>query len=381
MQDIAYCMNVHPANNLKELYDNFNKFALPIFKEVQTSTQKNIGVELHLNHVVSEELAKQIEPFNQFIEKNDINIFSINNFPLIDFHQPIVKDKVYLPSWAQSERLEQTKLCAKILSQLKTNNTELTISTLAGSWKYHNHDENSVLNNYMQIIRYLQDLHEQTGKKIRVALEPEPDTTLDSLASIIAFFDKLKERLIRSNMPVEKSLEYIGLNFDTCHSSVLFEKPLSVILELLKKQIPIYKFHITNAPKLLAPFSKENKISLKSLDEPKYLHQTRCKMPDEKIVAFKDLCHFNSEEVQEAQEIRTHFHVPLNLKSIGLLETTQSEVKDLLDQMPTSLSNTPLVVETYTWPQHLNATKQNNFNLIDGISQELIWLAQTLENK
>jgi len=370
-------MNVHPASNYNDLIINLEKYAVPIANKVKSSGV--MGVELHLNHVVADEVLLRIEEFKIWLDKTKLQIFSVNNYPLIDFHQKIVKDKVYLPSWAHEERVHSTIICAKILSHILKKGQAASISTLAGAYRYHPEFTNTSLicENYLKAFSAIHALNQKHSVHITLALEPEPDTTLDTIESVLTFFEQdLSNCAKQKKINMSEVKNVIGLNLDACHASVLFEKPDKLLTTLLEKGINTFKFHITNAPVLQPPYTQEKINSFKKLNEPKYLHQTFAKK-NNKIFRFKDLSEFPFEKCAEYDEVRTHYHVPLQLKDFSNLKTTNEEVVELLKASAKLPGNHNFVSETYTWPQHLESIDAKSFDLIDGIAQEVEWLMKT----
>ena len=78
MANFSYCMNVHPADNFKDLIKNLENYALPIAEKVKSSGV--MGVELHLNHVVAEEVLTRINEFKAWLNNSKLQVFSINNY-------------------------------------------------------------------------------------------------------------------------------------------------------------------------------------------------------------------------------------------------------------------------------------------------------------
>ena len=74
-------------------------------------------------------------------------------------------------------------------------------------------------------------------------------------------------------------------------------------------------------------------------------------------------------------EWRIHFHVPVNVESFGQLETTQSDIADLLRAVQGDNELHHYEVETYAWnvlPKELQREE-----LADGIADELKWVRET----
>jgi len=378
--NFSYCMNVHPASNYNDLISNLEKFAIPIANKL--SSIGSMGVELHLNHIVAEEVLIKVNEFKKWLEKTGLQVFSINNYPLIDFHQKIVKDKVYLPSWAHEERVQSTITCAKILAVILKKGQSASISTLAGAYRFHPEftKVNLICENYLKAFRAIHELNQKNSIDITLALEPEPDTTLDTIDSVLNFFEEdLSVCAKQQNISMAEVKNVIGLNLDACHASVLFEKPEDLLMILHDKGINTFKYHITNAPVLQPPYTQDKIASFRKLNEPKYLHQTFAKK-NGKIYKFKDLFEFPFDRCDEYDEVRTHYHVPLQLKDFSNLKTTNAEVVELLKASAKLPGNHNFVSETYTWPQHLESIEAKSFNLIDGIAQEVEWLMKTWQN-
>jgi hypothetical protein len=58
----------------------------------------------------------------------------MNGFPYGDFHEPVVKHKVYQPTWYEPARWKYTLQLAEILNQLLLPGVEGSISTLPIAW-------------------------------------------------------------------------------------------------------------------------------------------------------------------------------------------------------------------------------------------------------
>ena len=110
--------------------------------------------------------------------------------------------------------------------------------------------------------------------------------------------------------------------------------------------------------------------------EDRYLHQTTVKSEgtDEAMRFYDDLplaMHACGRE-DESTQWRTHFHVPIYRKHLGLLESTQDEIREVL--MAISETKYPVnhfEVETYAWG--VLPTDHQVDRLAEGIAQELDW--------
>ncbi len=82
-------------------------------------------------------------------------------------------------------------------------------------------------------------------------------------------------------------------------------------------------------------------------------------------------------ENPSVKEWRAHFHVPVFEKDFGLLQSTQSDICEVLDIQKNNIITPHLEVETYTWevlPDSLKLPLQKS------ISRELQWVVEQLSS-
>lgn len=209
--------------------------------------------------------------------------------------------------------------------------------------------------NLIRCARSLKDLHSETGRLIRLAVEPEPLCHISSIAGdVIPQFRALYEMAEALGNETE-AREHIGICLDVCHQSVEFETLPVSIDQLNDEGIRINKVHITNAVELQRPAANKAGVeSLKSFVEERYLHQVYAKMADGSIEKRVDLTHEllddTSDTLFTADVWRVHFHVPIFAESIGPLTTTRSDLQAALTRIARLPYAPHLEVETYTWP-------------------------------
>jgi hypothetical protein len=127
---------------------------------------------------------------------------------------------------------------------------------------------------------------------------------------------------------------------------------------------------------------------LASFNEERYLHQTSIRRPDEEgfveEVFYEDL-HLalaaewepalaNARAGRHCGEWRVHFHVPIFQQELGLLSSTQEQIRECLLAAREHSSCRHYEVETYAWtvlPPELKPT-----DLAAGIAEELKWFDQ-----
>lgn len=354
---LSYCSNVHPGRTVDDVVAGINEYTAAVRREVNLPIASGLWLA---RSVVSELLSdqSQLERLGQALWQNDLTCHTLNAFPFGDFHSDRVKEQVYLPDWSTSERLNYTQDCAKVLAQLLPPKAEGSISTLplGGTMNPTGPEFHATcFKNLIRCARFLDDLYQETGRRIRLAVEPEPLCHISSIPNdAIPQFRALYE--MADALGNEKETrEYIGLCLDVCHQAVEFETLPVSIDQLNDEGIRINKVHITNAVEIVRPAANKAAVeALKEFAEPRYLHQVFAKMADgsieKRLDLTEDLLSDTSDTLFAADAWRIHFHVPIYAKTIGALSTTRSDLQAALTRVA-SLQYAPhLEIETYTWP-------------------------------
>src|SRR5690606_23134278 len=119
--------------------------------------------------------------------------------------------------------------------------------------------------------------------------------------------------------------------------------------------------------------------AFRAFDEPTYLHQVLAKQKSGTVHRFRDLPDAQDALLDpETVEWRSHFHVPIFLENLGRLQSTQSDIRNVLAIQQENLLTRHLEVETYTWgvlPPDLQLP------IADSISRELQWVLQEIDRK
>jgi len=169
-----------------------------------------MGIGLWLSANAAQELVSsgQVAEFGDWLREIGLVPFTMNGFPYGDFHEPVVKHKVYQPTWYEQSRLDYTLQLAEILDQLLPPGVEGSISTLPIAWpaKLGEPLDDSLLQSAAENLRKaakgLAEIEARTGRLIYICIEPEPGCALDTAEDIVAFFQDCllpnsDERLIR----------------------------------------------------------------------------------------------------------------------------------------------------------------------------------------
>jgi hypothetical protein len=394
---LTYCTNIHAGENwpdhFKALQENF-----PMIKE-KISPGRSMGIGLRLSNEASLQLIEdeKLAAFKLWLTGQNAYVFTMNGFPYGGFHRTRVKDNVHTPDWTTQERVTYTVRLFNILRQLLPEGMDGGISTSPLSYRrwFHSEDEwkkakETATNNIVQVAENLILIHANTGKLLHLDIEPEPDGLLETGEEFIQWFEndcipagvkKIKERFGLSESGAEEIIkQHICLCYDVCHFAVGYEPHEAVIARLRQKGIRVGKIQISAALKgrLDHDLAGRNNIrdAFAKFNEPVYLHQVVAKKEDGELLRYPDLPEaledYNNPAVTEW---RAHFHVPIALKDFGLLQSTQSDIVEVLRLQKQERFTEHLEVETYTWEVLPGALK---LPIQDSITKELEWVKQGL---
>ena len=132
---LSYCTNVHPAEDLDGVLAQLREYAGPIRRAASLDT---LGVGLWSPAGLAARLAASQEDRDALrgvLTAEGLTLHTVNAFPYGGFHDEVVKHAVYLPTWAEPERLEYTFQCAQILADLMPAGEVGSISTLPLAWR------------------------------------------------------------------------------------------------------------------------------------------------------------------------------------------------------------------------------------------------------
>ncbi|MEZ6044561.1 MAG: metabolite traffic protein EboE [Planctomycetaceae bacterium] len=377
---LCYCTNVHAAQTVEEVLNGLTQFTVP----VKSNYGSSLAAGLWLAKPVIDEILSQNDGIARFageLEERDLTCHTLNAFPYGNFHSTRVKEQVYLPDWSTSERLQYTLDCARVLAGLLPDGREGSISTVPLGFKqfeYQADFEERAIANLLELTRQLDDLHDETGRVIRLAIEPEPFCLLETTTETIEFFHKLFTAAAEIDL-LDEARRHLGVCYDVCHQSIEFEDVAASIRDLEAQGIRINKVHITCAIELRQPGEQpELREVLSRYVEPRYLHQTMARNAEGKVLRLVDLttdfANAPPADFATADVWRVHYHVPVNAEQVGPLGTTRPDLKRALEAVH-RLSYAPhLEVETYTW----DVLPEQKIDLVEGLTKELSATRQLL---
>ena len=396
---VGYCTNVHAGTHLAAIRENLDRYAVPVRQSVALG--EDLGIGLWLPAQAAEELVagSKAATFAQFLREKNLCPFTINGFPFDNFHQPIVKHRVYLPAWWDSRRLEYTSQLADILAQILPESIRVgSISTLPIGWPNNpddadpppQGDDKSLLRagkNLREMADRLQSLERATGRRIVVAIEPEPGCILDTTDDVIAWFEH--------HLPETHHRRYLTVCHDVCHAAVMMESQSDVLTRLAAAGIGIGKVQISSA--VVADWDAmaigrrhEALKQLAAFAEDRYLHQTGRVKQDGEFELVEDLPSLiasaptQGDPVQGDQRWVVHFHVPIFLERFGHLTTSHSAVLDCLQTLARNVDSSEskidftghLEIETYAWTVLPESMRKRG--LAEDIASEIVWIRKAI---
>ncbi|OGF44214.1 MAG: hypothetical protein A2452_05400 [Candidatus Firestonebacteria bacterium RIFOXYC2_FULL_39_67] len=331
---LMYCLNIHKGEHWTDNFKTIKENVLAIKKEFCPNDEFAVG--LRISAAAAKELIKEIDVFTDFLKKNSLYVVTINGFPFGSFHGGVIKEKVYLPDWSSQERVDYTKDLIDILVKVMPAGEIGTISTVP--LHYGKKVKKKGSKNIIKTAEYLSAVEKNTGKRIILSLEPEPDCFLDSLASTVKYFKKMIKKS-------GKFKKYIGVCLDCCHAGVEFEDPLKWYDTLTGAGIEVVKIQISAGLRARLQTIEKARALLTPFTDKEYLHQVRIKS-NGKISRYADLS--NALLDFKPGELTVHFHVPVTWdgKSIGSTVTNLGKEffkKIILDGYK------HLELETYTY--------------------------------
>lgn len=375
---LAYCTNIHRGETWEETFGSLKQHTLAVREQV--SPGKPYAIGLRLSNRAARELSAPpvLLEFQQWLERNQCYVFTINGFPFGQFHGGRVKEQVYRPDWTSRERLAYTNLLFDLLAQLVPRGVEGSVSTLPGSFKEFitsPAQETLIRDNLWRCVEHISGVSERSGVKLHLGLEPEPLGWFETSAETIRFFEQM-----RAEHPNDARLrEHLGVNYDTCHLAVEFEEPREAINALGRNGIKISKLHLSSALKTRP--TPEARRALAQFADDIYLHQVIGRTANGQRLVYRDLDDaLNSPVVfadPESTEWRVHFHVPLHSPATECYDNTSDHVLgvfDLLRAEPSLCSH--LEMETYTWEVLPPALK--NRSVTDQLVSEYVWTLKHL---
>jgi sugar phosphate isomerase/epimerase len=318
------------------------------------ATDEPFAIGLRLSALAARELlgGDQLLKFRDWLTETNTYVFTINGFPYGSFHGTRVKEQVFRPDWTDSARVEYTKNLFEILAVISPLETGASVSTLPGSHKTFGADESLILRNLIELASWLDELAEKTGRDFHLGLEPEPLGHFENTEETLEFFKRLHSTAPDSSEIIRRR---IGVNYDACHFALEYDDAKKSLEALTAAGIRISKIHLSSAL-ALDPRNPAALTAIRAFNEPVYFHQTLLRDSSGKVTRIIDLPEFfNSVEngtidPTDFEEMRVHFHIPLDAEPAAPLRSTRDQTLEVLNWRKSHLAACQhYEIETYTW--------------------------------
>lgn len=381
---LGYCANVHPGADLAALAGNI---AGPIAAVRERRGLDRMACGLWLPAPVAGALAAAPQSLADWLAAARLDLTTINGFPYGDFHRERVKEAVYAPAWDSPERLDYTLDLARILAHcLAPDQVEGTISSLPLGWAptWNMGRQEAALRHLCDLARALAGIKAETGRHIRLCLEPEPGCVVETTDQAIGLFTLgLPAATLALGMDVAPIRDHLGICFDVCHQAVMFEDIGACLARLGAAGVSIGKIQVSSALAVPRPDRADLDTLLAPFMEPRYLHQVRTQDAGGRTLGRTDLDQALADAtLPRTRPWRIHYHLPIQQAEFDPgLGTTQAAIGATLDHLADHPEVRPhLEVETYTW-QVLPPSRRpvGATGLTAGLAAELAWLEARMQ--
>lgn len=371
---LAYCMNVHPAGTLEELWHGIETITLPLRDRLAGGARFGVGmyVAADLAAYLRSRPGELVEVAAR-LDGEGLDPFTFNAFPHGGFHSAGLKEGVYRPTWAEEARRRFTRDVLAVGEALwagreVVDESHLSISTHPGSygaWVGGPADLHELSRGLAEVGP---DLRDAAPLPAVLSLEAEPRASANDQHELAEFLVVVRSR-------AGATADRFGTCLDCCHAAVEFEDP-SEAVRLATTGGPLGKLQFTSALALPDPANHpEAREALRALDEPRYLHQVTGVGPRGRV-GVSDLPELpaGDEAWLTCDEWRCHFHVPVDLPTAAGLATTRNHAEAVLthalaDPSRWGVRDLHVEIETYTWDV-LPAPARGPGELVDGLERE-----------
>lgn len=383
----TYCLNVHPTQTLAQVQAALAGPVRAVKRAVSPGAPFPVGLRLSAETVGELADWERRAAFAATLAEEGLLPLTMNGFPYGPFHGARVKEDVYRPDWRSEERLAYTTALADLLAELNPEGAFVSLSTVPGAFRADGAGaEAMIAENMLRAAAHLIRLERDTGRRVALALEPEPCCVLETIEETVAFFrdhlfsDAAARRLAAlAGLTMAEAAEalprHLGVCYDVCHAAVEFEDAAGSLAALRAAGIPVHKLQLSSALRIQAG-SDAARAALRRFDEPTYLHQLVARGSDG-LTRFVDLPEaLGPGGAADGEEWRVHFHVPIFLEALPEFGTTQAFLAEILALHRAEPISPHLEVETYTWgvlPPGLAAG-----SVEEAVARELRWVAERL---
>lgn len=389
---LAYSTLVHPGDTWAEMRESVETFAPAV--KARLSPDAPYGLSLRISAASAETLTADHDErvrFRRWLDDHNMYVFTVNAFPYGPFKGRVVMEQVYEPDWFTEDRVRYTMQVADILAEITPPSVAPSIQTAPLAFRPNvtrDGDVGRLTENLLRVVSHLVDVERRTGRRVKLALEPEPYCFLETTEETVRYFqdhvwsaDGIRRLARLTGLPASEVVglvrRHLGVVFDICHQSVQFEDIAASLRLLRDSGVPIFKFQAAAALRV-PEVTSEAIEALTPFADTIYLSQTT-ESRDGKLTRrlnLSDAIEAWRADPTGRREWRTHFHLPIFLTDLDGLRTTRPGIEEALAVHADTPLSDHLEVETYTWdvlPAHLKTG-----DITEYVSRELDWMRDTL---
>ena len=389
---LTYSTLVHPGDTWAEMRDSVATY-VPVVKR-RVSPDRPLGLSLRLSGASAEALAAdpgERAGFAEYLRTEGLYVYTVNAFPFGPFKGREVMEQVYEPDWSTGERTRYTMQVADVLVDITGPEVEPSIQSAPLAYRPKVSGDpyiEAFTTNLLRVVAHLIDLERRTGRRIKLALEPEPFCFLETTEETVRYFEERvysaagsRQLAGLTGLAVSEVQglvrRHLGVVFDIGHQSVAFEDIAASLELLVAAGIPIFK--LQEAAALWVPEVTDEAVQeLERFTRTIYLSQTteRRDGTSTRFLNLSDAIAAWRADPGGNREWRTHFHVPVFLDEIGGFRTTRPGIEAALRMHAATPLSDHLEIETYTWdvlPEELKTG-----DITEYVSREIEWVRDQL---
>ncbi len=380
---LVYSLNIHPGELWEDQFQAIRIYTAQIRHKVAGDRPFGLGLRISSRAARTLQNPRLRRSIREEWDAKGFYAVTINGFPYGRFHGARVKERVYAPDWRTDERLRYTLALATILADWLPEDVPGSISTVPGAygpWIRDEADVRAMVRRWAIVAARLARIRDRRGREIALAIEPEPDCWVESVAGWVEVFDRwvlpwgvpvVQKLLGCSVRGAEDTLRtHLALCLDTCHLAVVGEHPTHVLARLRQAGLGVAKIQVSVAP--FARNTRAGRRALRAFDDGVYLHQTRAWDGTVEAGRWPDLCEALVElrHGRSSWEIRTHCHIPLFARPRPPLSSTARFLD--AEFWEWALKSTEVFeIETYTF--HVLPHEWRELGVVESVAAEYRW--------
>ncbi|HEX6997376.1 MAG TPA: metabolite traffic protein EboE [Gammaproteobacteria bacterium] len=387
---LTYSTLVHPGDTWAEMWDSLNRYVPQV--KARVAPHQAFGVSLRLSADSAGTLhssPRERERLKEFLSQHSMYLYTVNAFPYGPFKNTVVKERVYEPDWRTDERAVYTMQVADILAEVAPPTVNPSIQSPPLGFKPRVDDKavEAFTRQVLRTVAHLVQIEQRTGRRVCLALEPEPYCFLETTEEALDYFKNhlyadsaVRSLAAQTGLAYAKAEEalrdHLGMVYDICHQAVEFEDIGASLQALASAGIPVFK--LQEAAALRMPEVTQRTVdALRPFADTVYLTQTVEKR-DGKLTRYLNLedAFAAWERDPGPREWRTHVHVPVFLDDLGEFRTTRFAIEDALKFHKKNKLSPQLEIETYTWDVLPPALKTGD--IVDYVQREIEWVKSQL---